>query len=313
MIFSDNYTVHERYSLVSGERLADYSEMPWLYTPLVDARYEPSGMSVSVKNQINRVFEYQPAVPDVEAIKEEQKLLGIYHNGNDILSYRSRFLIRYSSWRSLRGDYVIKTASSTTRDLYDKMDELVSATPKGSTAFIGHEHDSSGYIVGCTVVDRTYNLESYNNPLLDKVSWYSTNASNYCKGVINIRRDNEISFYSKFTYPRRVSSIPREEYIKNPTAVFSKQYLKTVSYRQSLARHIAGYRQYGILDDQQVLDIFDMIPENDKDAQVQIEHVFKGSELVDIIIHVIKYFQFEEIQVQKKWMQTFDADGNRVW
>ena len=54
MIFSDNYTVHERYSLVSGERLADFEEMPWLYTPLVDTRYNPTNISESVKEILNK-------------------------------------------------------------------------------------------------------------------------------------------------------------------------------------------------------------------------------------------------------------------
>ena len=313
MIFSDNYTVHERYSLISGERLADYSEMPWLYTPLVDDRYHPSTIPVSVKNQLNRIFEYKQPVFDVEAIKEEEKLLGIYHNGDDIVSYRSRGRVRYSAWRAWRGDYVIKTASSTTRDLYEKMDEIVSATPKGNTAFLGHDLDASGYIVGCTVVDRKYNLESYNNPLLEKVSWYSENAHNFCKGVINIRRDDEVSYYSKFTYPKTIATIKKEEFRKNPNAVFKKENYHKVSYRQSLARHMAGYRTYGILTEEQYQNAFSLLQDDTVDAQLQIEHVFKGSELVDIIAHVIQYFQFEKIQVPTTFRYNRDEQGNRIW
>ena len=74
MIFSDNYTVEERYSLVSGKRLSDLSLMPWRYTPLYDDQYKPE-MSVGVRNRAGVIFKYKPTFEQTLAIKDEHKLL----------------------------------------------------------------------------------------------------------------------------------------------------------------------------------------------------------------------------------------------
>jgi len=312
MIFSDNYTVAERYSLVSGERLADYSEMPYRYTPLYDNRYKPD-MEVGVRNQLGVVFKYKPSIADVEAIKEEEKLFGIYHNGIEPVSYRTKFRMRFSSWRAYRGDYITQTYSSSDRDLYDELDKVVKTNRKGNTAFIGHDHDAHGYITGCTVVDRYYNLSHYNNPLLDKLEWYAGNAPNYCKGVVTVRRNNEISWMSKFKYPTTISEIPKKDFYSNRiTEPLKKANIKTVSFRQSLRKHLAGYMMYEILSAAQIDDIYALVSDTTKDAQVRLEHVFRGSELVDIIAHIPKYQDFEEIQVPRRVIKHFDEDGNPI-
>lgn len=311
MIFSDNYTVTERYSLVSGERLADYSEMPWRYTPLYDSQYQPT-MDVGVRNQLAVIFKYDPTIADVEAIKEEDKLFGIYHTGDQQQGYRTKFRMRFSNWRSWRGDYITQTYSSADRDLYDELDKVVRSDRKANTAFIGHDHNDQGYISGCTVVDRYYNLSHYNNPLLDKLEWYASNAPNYCKGVVTVRRDNEISWMSRFAYPTTISEIPRQ-HSNRSTEPLKRDNVRNVSFRQSLRKHLAGYMMHEILSSMQVDAIYALIPDTTKDAQVRLEHVFRGSELVDIIAHVPKYHDFNEIQVQRRWIDNFDEEGNPIY
>lgn len=314
MIFSDNYTVHERYSLVSGERLSDFDEMPWLYTPLVDGRYNPPNIPESAKDILNKTLGYEYYLEDVETNKEEEKHLGIYHLDGEIQSYRSRFRLRYSKWRKERGHFIRSTLSTTTNDLYDRMAEVVTATPEGTTAFVGAEHDVDGYITGLMVVDRDYNLSMYNNPLLDKVSWYSKNAPNFCRGVLTVRPDDVVSFYSEFVYPKQVSIVDKTEYRKDPRSALKNKNLRRISYRQSMGKHLAGYRLYEILNEDQIRTIIEeLVPNTETDAMIQIEHVFQGSELLDIIIHVVKYKNFEEIQVPRKWMHVFDENGQRLW
>lgn len=314
MMFSDNYTSHERYSVLNGvTRLSDYSEMPWLYTPLVDSRYKPDNISSDVAERLNNVLCYDYEFNDVEAVKDEVKHLGIHHIGSDIDSYKTRFRLRYSTWKAERGSFIRKTQSSGTIDLYDKMHEVVTATNVGMTAFIGTEHDVDGYITGLTVVDNKYNLESYNNPLLEKVSFYSEFQPNFCRGTLTVRPDNVVSFNSEFVYNKKIVTIPREEYRKNPRAAFDKKYTKKLSYRQSLVKHLYGYKMYDIITEDQMRAILELNPDSTYDAMVQIEHVFCGSELIDVIAHVVKYRMFEEIEVAKPWVINTDDDGNRIW
>ena len=314
MIFSDNYTVHERYSLVSGERLADFEEMPWLYTPLVDTRYNPTNISESVKEILNKTLGYEYYLEDLENNREEEKFLGVYHLDGEIQSYRSRFRMRYANWRKEKAHFIRTTLSTTTTNLYDRMSEVVTATPHGTTAFVGAEHDDSGYITGLIVVDKDYNLSMYNNSLLDKVSWYSKNAPNFCRGVLTVRQDEVVSFYSEFVYPKKITIVDREEYRKNPKSSLKNENLRRVSYRQSMGRHIAGYSMYDILTAAQVSTIIEeLVPNMENDAMVQIEHVFQGSELLDIIAHVVRYKDFEKIQVPRQWIHNFDEEGNRIW
>lgn len=312
MIFSDNYTVTERYSLVSGDRLADYSEMPYKYTPLYDTQYKPD-MEVGVRNQVGVIFKYDPQIADVEALKDEEKIFGIYHHGVEPVSYRAKIRMRFSSWRAYRGDYIAQTHSSADRDLYDELDKVVIPVRKGNTAFLGHDHDADGYITGCTVTDRYFELSHYNNPLLDKLAWYAGKTPNYCRGVVTVRRENEISWVSKFAYPNRISEIPKNEFFNNRIREpFKRSRMKTVSFRQSLTKHLAGYMMYEILTAPQIDAINALIPDTTRDAQVRLEHVFRGSELVDIIAHIPKYDEFEEIQVTRRWIRYFDEQGNEI-
>ena len=76
---------------------------------------------------------------------------------------------------------------------------------------------------------------------------------------------------------------------------------------------MAGYRTYGILTEEQYQNAFSLLQDDTVDAQLQIEHVFKGSELVDIIAHVIQYFQFKKIQVPTTFRYNRDEEGNRIW
>ena len=310
MIFSDTYTLVERYSLVSGKRLSDFSEMPYRYTPLYDSQYKPD-MDIGVRNQIGVIFKYDPTIADVQALKDEEKLFGVYHNGIEPVSYRTRIRTKFSSWRAYRGDYIAQTYSSADIDLYNDLDKVVREDRKGSTAFLGHDHDANGYITGCTVGDRYYNVSHYNNPLLDKLEWYAHNAPNYCKGVLTVRRDNEVSFMSAFMYPTRISEIKKGQLDRISEQV-SWRNIKDVSYRQSLQKHLAGFMMYEILSSTQVDDIYALIPDTTRDAQIRLEHVFKGSELVDIIAHIPKYRDFQEIQVPRRWIDHHDENGNKI-
>ena len=312
MIFSDNYTVEERYSLVSGKRLSDLSLMPWRYTPLYDDQYKPE-MSVGVRNQLGVIFKYKPTFEQTLAIKDEHKLFGIYHNGDDIEGYQTRFRTPFSSWRVARGDYINQTYSSMDRDLYDDLDKVVRSDRFGNTAFLGHTHDNQGYITGCRISDKYFDVSRYNNPKLDKLGWFLKNANNYVGVIVTVGRDDKISWFSNFKYPNKVSYRKKNNIGKNVTDEMLNN-TENISFRQMMKRHLKAYVTYEIITSQNVQDIIDLVPDLTRDAQVKLEHVFQGSELVDVIAHIPKYSEFKEVQVKKRWIRnTIDGVRYENW
>jgi len=49
-----------------------------------------------------------------------------------------------------------------------------------------------------------------------------------------------------------------------------------------------------------------------KELNLQVEHIFKGTELVDVILHVVKYSNFVKLDETTTWILRFDEDGNRL-
>ena len=314
MIFSDNYTVHERYSLISGERLSDYSIMPWLYTPLVDSQYKPV-IPVSVKNALNRVFEYDYFIADVNAIMDEIKHLGVYSVDDQIQSYNSILMLQYTTVKKYLKDFKIQTATLGLTDIYQKIDDVILEQHDDHTSIIGAEHSLQGDVTGLSFQSRNYDVSSYNNPLLEKLVAHSKRIPNYCKGILTIKQDDKVSFYSSFVYPKYITEIPNEDFHNNILKVASPIYKKKVSNRLATRNHIGAYLDNNILTIEQVdvINSLEAVTDTRKELRLQVEHVFKGSELIDVILHVVKYNEFENTSDDKVWYVTYDENGNPIW
>lgn len=309
MIFSDNYKEHERYSLVSGERLDDYSMFPWLYTSLVDPQYKPI-LGMGIKNSLNRLFEYEYPIPDVKPSHDEDKHLGIYSKDGDITSYTSIIMARYDQVRKYLKNFKVKT-STLESSMYDKVDELAISS---ATALVGVEQDLHGDVTGITIQGENYDVSSYDNLLLTKLVAYSYYVPNYVSGSITVRENGELSFYSGFSYPTFITQIPRDEFNSDPTQLAHPRNKKKFSNRELSGRHVTGYQKSGLITDEQIaiIDSLEAVWDTRKELRIQLEHVFKGTELVDLILHVVKYDCFAKTDEPKTWKLWFDADGNRI-
>lgn len=312
MIFSDNYTVHHRYSLVSGERLADYSVMPWLYTSLVDSQYKPN-LPLSIKNILNRVFEYSFTYATTRPVFDEEKFFGVYSTDDAIESFKTTVKYPWATFKDDLQRFKIETATLGS-PLYDKVSEVLVPELLDVTAFTGVEQDANGNITGLSVQSREYNLSSYNNPALETAAEYSKIAPNYAEGILTIRNDDEVSLYSGFVYPRYISESSKELFRKNPEESFSIKYKKKITATQMSQSHILGYRANNVLTDDHiaVLDAIPYIQDMGNQNRLQIEHVFKGSELVDIIVHIAMYHQFEDMTKTYMRRQWYDENGNEI-
>ena len=313
MIFSDNYQVHERYSLTSGDRLDDYSIMPWLFTPLVDSQYKPI-IAVGVKNALNRIFQYEYPFSEVQPPHDEDKHLGAYSIDDQITSYTSMVMLKYTTLSQFWKDFKIKTASSEESELYARMDAVIMDEYRPNTAFVGADHNVYGDITGLRIQSKNYDVSSYNNPLLSKLVNYSYIVPNYVSGVLTFRSNEEVSVYSGFSYPTYITEVTKEEFHRDPTSIANPLNKRRWSNREFSGRHITGYKKWDLLTDDQiaVIDSLEPVYDDTKELNLQVEHIFKGTELVDVILHVVKYSNFVKLDETTTWILRFDEDGNRL-
>jgi hypothetical protein len=296
MIFSDNYTVHERYSVLRQEKICTYSEMPWLYTPLFDERYKPNNIITSSKDNLNAVLGFEYLIKEREVIKREFNELGILHNGDDILSYETKFQYRYCTVQQERNYFKQKTRTEHLEDVYGKIDNIVSSTPVGHTMFVGMKHDINGIANAIFVEDKYYDLSHYNNDYLENLNSYSKRNYVYCLGDLCVGENDKISFRMRFDYPK--------SFYHNTTDRSTENLLKSsskinVSYQQAVDRHLYGMRYYKFLTDEQATYIANLCEDMTKDFMFDLEFVFDGSELEDVICSRVLYKEFEEIEVKK--------------
>lgn len=299
MIFSDNYTVHELHSLESKNKIGEYSEMPWSYTPLVDEMYAPTTLTTSIKNTLNQFFQYEYFFRNEEVIKNEFKHLGIYHDGDNIQEYESRGLYRYCMWNDDRNHFTQQTNTEHLEEVYQRVNKIVDATPRGHTIFRGMQYDNQAVAKSVKVRDQIYDLSSYDNKMLQTLNEYSRRNYAFCGGTINVGLGNKISFRSDFDYPERFAVVSADEFRKKPSVALES--VITPSNRQAVERHLYGYEYYDLLSTDQVEYVYDTVFNGRKDARIQIEHVFDGSELVDIILYRTLYEEFELIEKELNW------------
>ena len=324
MIFSDTYTFHKRYSLTTQTELDEYSEMPWLYTPLVDPQYNPVTISTVTKQNLNKVLEWEYVKRSRDAIKNEYKVLGIIHtNENEIKSYVTRFDLSYDVLLTEKPHYIKGTNTKHLNDVWEKIENVLSINPQGQTGphLVGMTHDQYGTVNGITVVAKEYDLSSFNSSLLSELSEYSTRNKMHVGGRLTICPDKVI-FDMDLKYPKVISGMRQYEKsaFKEMTGdemVMTKKIRP--SYYQGANKHIFGLKRYNLLTLEQceyiMYNIYDMIEHdgimhngyNTSDFRINLQYVFSSNgTLTDIICSRILCNQFERCDRARKFIT---ADG----
>ena len=314
MIFSDTYTFHKRYSLTTQTELDEYSEMPWLYTPLVDTQYNPSTISTVTKQNLNKVLDWQYIMKSRDTIKNEYKRLGIIHtNENAIKSYVSRFDLSYDILRREKSHYIKGTDTRHLNDVWEKIENAVSVNERGPTGarLVGMTHDQYGTANGITVVAKTYDLSSFNSSLLLELNDYSTRNKMHVGSQLTICPDKVI-YDMDLKYPRIISGM--KQYEKTAFKEMTGEDMMTnkirPSFYQGVKRHLFGFDRYNLLTSDQsnyiIEDIYQTIGRPSADFKVNLQYVFsRDGTLTDIICNRICYDQFEHCEEGR----TFVKDG----
>tara|TARA_X000000368_G_scaffold50437_1_gene36002 strand:- start:1218 stop:2168 length:951 start_codon:yes stop_codon:yes gene_type:complete len=294
--------------------LDEYSEMPWLYTPLVDTQYNPSTISTVTKQNLNKVLDWQYIMKSRDTIKNEYKRLGIIHtNENAIKSYVSRFDLSYDILRREKSHYIKGTDTRHLNDVWEKIENAVSVNERGPTGarLVGMTHDQYGTANGITVVAKTYDLSSFNSSLLLELNDYSTRNKMHVGSQLTICPDKVI-YDMDLKYPRIISGM--KQYEKTAFKEMTGEDMMTnkirPSFYQGVNRHLFGLKRYNLLTLDQINyileDIYQTIGRDNADFKVNLQYVFSGNgTLTDIICNRICYDQFEHCEEGR----TFVKDG----
>ena len=305
MIFSDTYTFHKRYSLLTQTELDGYSEMPWLYTPLVDPQYNPSTIPTVAKQNLNKVLEWEYVKRSRDAIKNEYKVLGIIHtNENEIKSYVSKFDLSYDVLRKEKNHYIKGTDTRHLNDVWEQIEDIVSDNEYGEfgTHLVGMLHDVYGITNGITVLSNKYDLSSFNSQLLLDLSEYSTRNKNMVRGQLTICPDKVI-MNMDLRYPRIISGMKQYEKSDFKSYTSEDLMMKKIrpSFWQGVNRHIFGFKRYNLLTLEQcqyiMEDIYESIGTEFADFKINLQYVFSSDgTLTDIICSRLCYNQFEHCE-----------------
>ena len=312
MIFSDTYTFHKRYSLLTQTELDEYSEMPWLYTPLVDTQYNPSTIPTVTKQNLNKVLDWQYTMSSRDTIKNEYKVLGIIHtNENAIKSYVSRFDLSYDILRREKSHYIKGTDTRHLNDVWEQIENIVEVNERGPSGarLVGMTHDQYGTVNGITILAKEYDLSSYNSSLLSELYEYSTRNSNHIGRRLTICPDKVI-FDMDLKYPRIISGMTEYEQsefkLKTGEEMFMKKFKP--SFYQGVNRHLFGLKRYNLLTIEQcnyiLEDIYQTIGRDSADFKINLQYVFSSNgTLTDIICSRICYEQFEHCEEGRSFVK----------
>ena len=305
MIFSDTYTFHKRYSLLTQTELDEYSEMPWLYTPLVDPQYNPLTISTATKQHLNKVLDWQYTMRSRDTIKNEYKVLGIIHtNENAIKSYVSRFDLSYDILRREKSHYIKGTETKHLNDVWEQIENIVEVNERGpsGTRLRGITQDQYGIANGVTVAAKEYDLSSFNSSLLSELNEYSTRNKMMVGGQLTICPDKVI-YNMDLKYPRLVSGMTEYETRDFKAMTSEEMFTKKIrpSYYQGVKRHLFGFDRYNLLTSDQsnyIIDnIYQLIGRPSADFKINLQYVFSSDgTLIDIICSRICYQQFQHCE-----------------
>ena len=320
MIFSDTYTFHKRYSILTRTELDEYSEMPWLYTPLVDPQYDPVTISTVTKENLNKVLEWEYVIKSRDVIKNEYKMLGIIHtNENAIKSYVSRFDISYDVLRTEKPHYIKGTNTKHLNDVWEKIENVLSINKQGQTGprLVGMTHDQYGTANGISVHASNYDISSFNSSLLSDLNEYSRRNKNHVGGKLTICPDKVI-FDMDLRYPRVISGM--RQYEKQTFKEMTGEDIMLTkkirpSFYQGVQKHIFGLKRYNLLTLEQceyiVYNIYDMTANDMSDFKINLQYVFSSDgTLTDIICSRICYQQFEFCEQPRRFIDG--EEGSEV-
>ena len=319
MIFSDRYTEVEKYSIFRQERICSSATMPWLYTGLVQDRYEPE-LSSPVKERLNAALDYTPFLKEYHGpARNELKKFTVDYDGDTHLGYTTRFVrpvgdLGYNYFNSSIKYFKEQTRSTHLVKQYDEMYKAVVDVQQYHPTFIGFKHDVEGVPTHVGVHSTVFDLSAHGDAV--NLAAYLRRLKNWSQPDVFFGEES-VNIVLGCAYTEWVTEY---EGRYNEWGARNRLDKKIhVGYDQVSDKHIESLIKAQLLTVDQARWVYSLLPGMDDETSplkvaedifgnkrylhpwqymVDFEYVYKDGTLDDIILHRYKHKEFKEIEVQ---------------
>lgn len=321
MIFSDRYTEIEKYSILRQEHICSSASMPWLYTGLVQDRYEPE-LSNPIKTRLNAALDFTPLVTEAsESKRNDLKELTVDYVGDTHVGYITRFIRQLVDIKTHDKSCTYFKKQTRTTHLIKQYDDVFNSVNviHNSPKIVGFMHDDEGVPSHIGIRSGKYDLSSYGDNAI-RLGKYLEGLRNWSTPTIFFGEEN-LNIVINCEYAEWITESPggyNNYAIKNN---YEKK--MRVGYDQISDRHIEALFKAELITEDQVEYVYSLLPGFDdpttKDAyevkedrfgnqrvmqpwkyMLDFEYIIKDGVIDDIILHRYKYKKFKEIEVFEK-------------
>ena len=321
MIFSDRYTEVEKYSIFRQEHICSSATMPWLYTGLVQERYEPE-LSSPIKERLNAALDFTPFLKEYhEPARNELKKLTVDYNGDTHLGYNSRFIrpvgdLGYNYFNSSIKYFKEQTRSTHLIKQYDEMYESIGGdAPQQHATFVGFKHDVEGVPTHLGIHSSALDLSAHGDAV--KMASYLSKLRNWSQPDFFFGEET-LNIVIGCAYAEWVTEFNSNGRF-NPFTIKTRLDKKIhVGYDQVSDKHIEALIGAELLTVDQAKYVYSLLPGMDDETtplvrgedifgnqrylhpwqyMLDFEYIYKDGTIDDIIVYRFKYKEFKEIEV----------------
>lgn len=293
-MFSANFTVSDKYSLISKEYISTSYLMPWKYTSLYDEQYLPE-LDEQIKQKLNRFFRYR-FLHVAHNLDNDEKNLIIESNGEDILHYEIINRIPYNIITQERVFWKHFVSSLDCYDIQlceDEINKMTDITDEMSTEIVSIQYKSDASFDSISIFDRDYNLCGYDNESVQRLNNFVKDNYSEFRGVIYFAPNTK-----KLKFKMLVNFPTVDIYYDSDTVVpgdNTPEDLMIVAHTNKEHRDV--YLPYlvenNIITEEQSLFMQEKLVGNSKfDLDFIIE---EDGTISDIHLHHIKIYEFSDL------------------
>ena len=189
-MFSERFTVIDKYSLTTQEKISTIEIMPRRFTSLVDSSYLPALDSALIE-KINKFFNFHQGYTQ-DFGYEFDKDFYIEHSDGNVIEYYAKYLLGYETLMPIWNKFVRITECPELNNVKAHIDKMTSATDAAKTWVGGIRYNTDGSFSGITVADSTYDLDEYaSNDYLARVNDFPLVRPDLAQGAITFFSDSD--------------------------------------------------------------------------------------------------------------------------
>lgn len=314
-MFSDRFTEVEKYSILRQEHICSSSTMPWLYTGLVQDRYEPT-LPSPIADRLNAALDFTPFVTEEsDPPRNELKKLTIDYVGDTHIGYDSVFVRRVADIVTAGDKKHFKVSTQTTHLIRQYEEMFAALIPDTNPMFAGFKHDDEGVATHVGVSTNRFNFSSSSDVVVN-IARYLNLTRNWTKSKAYFGEES-LNFVIGTQFTNYIS-----ETVDVPNVVRIKRKIDKkirIRHDQTSDKHILALIKAGLLTEDQARYVYSVLPGFDGEVEVMkttdiygqeryihpypymldFEYVIKDGVLDDIILYRFKYKGFKEIEVEK--------------